>query len=284
MIKVNDKVIQYNTFPDNTLNIKGDSEIVCTNDSTVVISWHYNNDSEFMAVYFLTKYYQELGVKVILYLPYVPNARMDRAEENGDIFTMKYFGELINSLNFHRVFMLDVHSSVTNACIKNSVELSSDDLMQEAIRSIAEEEKCEPIVFFPDKGAMRRYSKHIHIPFGHGEKNRDWNSGKILGYDVVDLSPEQIKGKNIIIRDDICSKGGTFYYAAKRLKELGANNIYLFVTHCENNVHYGQFGELKVSLLDTGLIKHIFTTDSIYNLPASDMITVYNVNLSYYVY
>ena len=65
-----------------------------------------------------------------------------------------------------------------------------------------------------------------------------------------------IKGKNILIIDDICSKGGTFYYAAKELKEAGAANIYLYVTHCENTIHEGE-------LLNSDLIKHIYTTDSI---------------------
>ena len=61
---------------------------------------------------------------------------------------------------------------------------------------------------------------------------------------------------NILIIDDICSKGGTFYHSAKRLKEAGAANIYLYITHCENTIHEGE-------LLNSDLIKHIYTTDSI---------------------
>ena len=53
-------------------------------------------------------------------------------------------------------------------------------------------------------------------------------TGKILSLDVVG-STELIKGSNILIVDDICSKGGTFYFSAKKLKELGAKNIYLYM-------------------------------------------------------
>ena len=62
---------------------------------------------------------------------------------------------------------------------------------------------------------------------------------------------------NVLIVDDICSKGGTFYHSAKKLKELGAKNIYLYVSHCENTI-------LEGDLLTSGLIEKVFTTDSIF--------------------
>lgn len=68
---------------------------------------------------------------------------------------------------------------------------------------------------------------------------------------------DQIKDRDVLIIDDICSKGGTFYHSAKKLKELGANKIYLYVSHCENTIYSGEL------LKDNGLIEKIFTTDSI---------------------
>ena len=62
---------------------------------------------------------------------------------------------------------------------------------------------------------------------------------------------------DVLIVDDICSKGGTFYHSAKKLKELGADNIYLYITHCENSILEGE-------LINSGLIKEIYTTDTIF--------------------
>jgi ribose-phosphate pyrophosphokinase len=67
-----------------------------------------------------------------------------------------------------------------------------------------------------------------------------------------------IAGRNVLIVDDICSKGGTFYHSAKRLKEAGAANIYLYITHCEQTIFEGEL------LKDDSLIKHIFTTNTIF--------------------
>ncbi|MBR5604245.1 MAG: hypothetical protein IKW51_08550 [Bacteroidales bacterium] len=277
MIKVNNNVVKLDKFPDGTYNIKGDPTLV---DDVVVISWHYHDDAEFMAVAFLTKYYQAHGNEVVLYLPYVPNARMDRIENADDIFTMKYFGEMINSLNFSKVFVMDVHSSVAIAVIKNC-QIIRNEMANAVINKIVEIEDEVPLVFFPDEGAMKRYSKNLIIRYAFGMKNRDWFTGKITGYEVIGINADDINGKNILIWDDICSKGGTFYHAAKKLKEMGANNIYLMVTHCENNIHKGEFGDENVNLLATGLIKRVFTTDSIYTLGSSEIVTVGNLCLEY---
>lgn len=276
MIKVNNKMVKLDKFPDGTFNIKGDPSLC---DGTVLISWHYHDDAEFMAVAFLTKYYQARGNEVVLYLPYVPNARMDRIEDAHDIFTMKYFGEMINSLNFAKVFVMDVHSSVAVAVIKNC-QILHNEMVNDVIRYIVSMEDGNiPLVFFPDEGAMKRYSKGLRIPFAFGMKKRDWSNGQILGYEVHGVTEEDIKGMNVLIWDDICSKGGTFYHAAKKLKEMGAANIYLMVSHCENNIHKGEFGEEKVNLLATGLVKKVFTTDSIYSLGDSEMVMVGKVGL-----
>lgn len=52
-------------------------------------------------------------------------------------------------------------------------------------------------------------------------------------------------------------RGGRFLHSARKLKELGANKIYLYITHCENTILEGE-------LLTSGLIEKVYTTDSIF--------------------
>ena len=61
----------------------------------------------------------------------------------------------------------------------------------------------------------------------------------------------------VLIVDDICSRGGTFYHSAKALKNLGAGEIYLYVSHCENSI-------LEGDLLTSNLVEKVFTTNSIF--------------------
>lgn len=279
MIKVNNKTVPIKRFPDGTVNVKGNPTL---NHGTVLISWYYENDAEFMAVAFLTKYYQAHGNQVDLYMPYVPNARMDRVESAEDVFSMKYFGDMINSLNFQTVYVTDVHSSVAIAVIKNVRIIQIDAIVNHVTNMITEATGEDVLLFFPDEGAMKRYSKETNRPFAFGMKKRDWQTGKILGLDVLGMTADEIKGKNFLIRDDICSKGGTFYYAAKKLKELGANKIFLYATHCEKNILSGEFGEDKKNLLDTGLIEFVYTTNSIGCVPTNHkMIGVIGIDVGF---
>ena len=92
------------TFPDGTLNLNGMDLTGCTR-----IEWYYDNDAELFTLICLAKKCAEHNCRPILYMPYVPNARMDRVKKESDTFTLKYFCDIINSLNFLSVMVLDVH-------------------------------------------------------------------------------------------------------------------------------------------------------------------------------
>ena len=116
MIQYNDKAVDLNHFPDGTLLMK---ETV-TKQEGAVIRWNFENNEEMVAVYFLTRHLQAKGVKrMVLELPYIPNARQDRVKKPEDVFTLKYFAEFVNSLGFAEVAVLDPHSYVSEALFDN---------------------------------------------------------------------------------------------------------------------------------------------------------------------
>lgn len=251
MIRLNGKIIEQNNFPDGTLLMK------CNPDKYAVstITWQYESDAELFALYSLKKHLDCVvpGWNDYLYIPYIPNARQDRVKTHEDIFTLKYFAEIINSLKFKKVYAIDPHSSVSEALINNIEVVSPQDFIRHALENI---NTNDILMFYPDEGAMKRYSGLISKPYAFGIKKRNWESGKIEGLDVAG-AVDQIAGKDILIVDDICSRGGTFYHSAKKLKELGANKIYLYITHCENTILDGE-------LLTSGLIEKVYTTNSIF--------------------
>ena len=266
MIKINGNVIDIGSFPDGSILIKELGPI----GSSATIKWRFENDREFLALMYLVKHYRAHGVdNVHLDMPYIPNARQDRVKSSSDLFTLKYFAELLNALKFDRVTVLDPHSSVSEALIDNlRVESAKryihDVLDKLPIRmwevdspsSFERLKKFSLTMFYPDEGAMKRYAGMVNLPYAFGIKKRNWETGVIEGLDVAG-AVDQIVGRDILIVDDICSRGGTFYHSAKKLKELGAKDIYLYVSHCENTI-------LEGDLLKGDLIKKVFTTDSIF--------------------
>lgn len=271
MIRINGRNIAIDSFPDKSMFIKESIDNTAIIDKRAKFQWFYENDSELVALIYLVGHYRAHGVKEIsLWMPYIPNARMDRVKAEHDVFTLKYFSGVINSLGFEEVEVLDPHSNVSEGLIDNIRVRNPKKYIEMAIELISKYENDKPSMFYPDEGAGKRYSGLISAPYSFGIKKRDWSTGDILGLDVA-VDVESINGKNILIVDDICSKGGTFYHSAKKLKELGAKNIYLYVTHCEDSIEQGQ-------LLTSGLIKHIYTTNSICKVE-NDMITRFDLNI-----
>ena len=259
MIKVDGYIIEQNQFPDNSLLVKTKS--LRSPGDIINIVWHYENDAELFTLICLRKHY--CPQKAILTMYYCPHARMDRVKIDNDVFTLKYFAEVINNLNFDKVNILDPHSSVCAALINNVVALNPKRYIESAIFGALN--SChfnwntvgdELLMFYPDEGAMKRYSEIIPLPYAFGIKKRDWETGQIQGLDVAG-SVHKIEDSKILIIDDICSRGGTFYHSAKKLKELGAKEIYLYVSHCENTILEGE-------LLTSGLIEKVYTTNSIF--------------------
>lgn len=245
-------------YPDNTLLLK----LPYTRNSAR-IQWRYESSEEMVAILFLTKALQTRG-GVELDMPYIPNARMDRVKHPEDVFTLKYFCEFINSLGFTKVTVLDPHSGVSEALLNNLV-VDTEKLHGSLVLTMR---KCDPdYVFFPDEGAAKRYSESADRPYFFANKKREWQTGKITGLELcMNGVPNPLCGKSVLIIDDICSKGGTFFHAAKALKAAGAGDIYLYVTHCENSIHDGE-------LINSGLLKRIYTTPSILTKP-HDLIEV----------
>ena len=256
MIKLNNKPVTQEHFLDNSLRIE--CEAILDFDlswmgmipSAKKITWHYENDAELFTIICIRKHFA--NEDMILEMPYCPHARMDRVKNKNEFFTLKYFADVINSLNFSEVRIYDPHSNVCTALINN---VSVTYPVNEVNKVLKEINSDNIVAFYPDEGAMKRSTDYLSGAYAFGIKKRDWNTGKILGLEL--MNKEVVKDRDVLIIDDICSRGGTFYHSAKALKEAGAKEIYLYITHCENTILEGE-------LLTSGLIKKVYTTNSIF--------------------
>lgn len=258
MLKLNGQQISIDHFPDQTLMLKN---LSATGDT---IHWHFENNEELVALYFLASHLKDKGKAPLhLIMKYIPNARQDRTQTDTDVFTLKHFAKLINSLGFDSVSVLDAHSHVALSLIERIKELPVKPYIEEAIRVCGIDHKKD-MLFYPDEGSQKRYSDMIEFPNAYGQKKRNWEDGRITGLDVMGELPAA--PFNVLIVDDICSFGGTFLHAAKKLKDLGADKVFLYVTHCENSILQGE-------LIQSGLLQHIYTTDSLLT-QTSPLITI----------
>ena len=267
MISVNMQAVDIRHFPDKTqlLNIDSNSSENCLN-----FTWYYENDEELVTLMFLVKHFDDVcpGKDKLLYMPYAPNSRQDRTKHREEVFTLKYFCEIINSLNFKQVTILDPHSNVTPALLDRVVVKSPGDIIFDVVDRLGL--TVHDYVYFPDEGAYKRYSDlfpaHKNILIGH--KVRVWETGQIKDLRITTpegYEPDEFHSmsRNVIMIDDIISYGGTLAYSADKLKGFGFEHIYAYATHTENSILDPEKGTL-LKRLENGTVDHIYTTCSTY--------------------
>lgn len=202
----------------------------------------FKDNRDITAVLFARQYLLEVApeAKCNLIMKYCPYERMDR-EINDQLFSMKYFAEIIAKFNFKNIFILDPHSEVCVEQLENQgldvhiIDLES--YIFDVVRKFNPDYIC-----YPDKGANAKYPKllnNIDIPYFYGDKKRDLaDKGKIIGYELVN-APD-LKDKKVLIIDDICCLGGTAYNAATEMKKLGAKEVAFYISHCEDGIFAGK--------------------------------------------
>ncbi|GKX67111.1 ribose-phosphate pyrophosphokinase [Inconstantimicrobium mannanitabidum] len=253
MISLNDKKVEIIKFPNgeslinsNTLNMQENNEI----------KLKFENDEDLTHLMFLKSHLDEFRLKASLIFTYMPYSRMDRTE-GMTVFTLKYLCKLINNLDFQQVVIYEPHSEV---CVALLDRVKVINMSAEITKSLLEEFKSakeEVYLIYPDAGAAKRYGKQIHYEnILTATKERDFKTGNIKKLELNGTVSK--KGFKAIIVDDLCSKGGTFILTAEKLKEIGASEVYLVVTHCENTIFEGE-------ILKNDLIKKVYTTNSILN-------------------
>lgn len=243
-------------FPDGTLRMRLREYSYFDKEEPVRIQWLYDDDAELFALCALVDNLRDYGcTSITLEMPYIPHARMDKIYDEDDIFTLKSFAKIINGLQFDKVIVNDAHSDVAKSLIDRLFNRNCWKQVTDSIAKIPDVNPEEVVLCFADEGAQKRYGddfrsskKCFVVKKRHLENDRVTSVRLELDTDVT--------GKTVLIVDDICDYGTNFCEAAKTLLDAGAKEVYLYVTHCEDNI-------LKGNLLKSGLIKKVFTTNSI---------------------
>lgn len=249
MLYINNTKFNVGFYPvgEQLLELSNDNIESLKYNDFINIRWHYENDSEFMTLWFLTKKLKELYPSKTLNrlnIPYFPYARMDRIKKDSQFFSLKYTADFINDLGFARVIVYDAHSDVLLDLVKNVENRSFIEGIVEDIIHDNNLEYKDCLICFPDKTALKRYGNLKSMFFGsiYIEKTRDFDTGKITGFElsVLDGDKSYFEGKSVIIVDDICSYGGTFIGAIEEIKKYFNNeDFYLAVAHLEDSFNLG---------------------------------------------
>lgn len=206
---------------------------------SVVITARIRNSQQFVQLLMATNVLKRKFNEIHLLLPYFPYARQDRVTSSQESFSLKVAADIINSQGYKTVTVLDPHSDVLTALIDHVRPIRPDVWIKNVIGN--------SMVIFPDAGALKRYHDLDFAEYAVAYKFRNPKDGKIT---FGGLSQSEVNSTCYIL-DDICDGGYTFSLLSSVLRDRGASEVNLVVSH----------GIFSQGPLVPG-IDHIFTTDS----------------------
>jgi ribose-phosphate pyrophosphokinase len=165
--------------------------------------------------------------KVTAVIPYFGYARQDRKDQPRVSITAKLVANLMTTAGVDRVITMDLHAPQ----IQGFFDIPVDHLYSSAVYiSFFLKRKMQDLtVVSPDVGGIkmaRAFAKRLGGDLILIDKRRP----KPNQAEVLNIIGE-VKGRNILIVDDLIDTGGTFCAAAAALRKAGAREIYGACTH-----------------------------------------------------
>jgi ribose-phosphate pyrophosphokinase len=241
-------------FPDGDIYLKYNIKV---KGKTIVIvnSFQPNSDESLFKVVFAAETAKQLGAKkVILVAPYLAYMRQDKMFNYGECISSKVMAKLLNN-SFDKIITIDPHlhrfKSMKDIFKISTKRLTANTVIADFIRKKIK----NPVIIGPDWESYQWaeiIAKSIGCDVTVFRKKR--YSSRHVKEEMI--KQVEIKGKNVVIIDDIISTGHTIIEAAKKIKKLGAKTITSICVH-------GLFVENAVRKLKKARINNIFSTNCI---------------------
>ncbi|MBI4972034.1 MAG: ribose-phosphate pyrophosphokinase [Candidatus Omnitrophica bacterium] len=190
--------------------------------------------------------------RVTAVLPYYGYARQDRKDRPRVPITAKLVANLITTAKADRVLTMDLHAGQ----IQGFFDIPVDHLysINVLVDYFKKKKIKDLIVVSPDVGGIkmaRAYSKALNVPFAIVDKQRE-SDRQTRVMNIIG----NVRGKNVVIVDDLVSTAGSLVEAANALKEQGVKDIYAAIVH---PVLAGP----AIERLQGSVIRELVVTDSI---------------------
>ncbi|HSJ02794.1 MAG: ribose-phosphate diphosphokinase [Verrucomicrobium sp.] len=190
--------------------------------------------------------------RITAVLPFFGYARQDRKDRPRVPITAKLVANLLVAAGVNRVLTMDLHAGQ----IQGFFDIPVDHLYASPvlIKAIRERGLEDIVVVSPDVGGLKMchaYAKALGAPFAIVAKNRI-SADEVEALNVIG----DVKGRNVLLVDDLTESAGTLTAAARLLAEKGAKNIYAGVSHAV-------LSEKGHERLKNSPIIELFSTDSV---------------------
>jgi len=193
------------------------------------------------------------AAEITAVIPYFGYARQDRKDRPRVSITSKLVANLLEAAGVNRVVCVDLHSDQ----IQGFFNIPVDNLYSSyCLIPTLEKIKNNLVVVSPDVGGTTRaraYASRLKVPLGIIDKRRDpFVPNKAKAMNVIG----DVKGKKVVIVDDMIDTAGTLVEAVQALIKAGATSVYCAAAH-------PVFSNDAVERIETSDLEKVFVTDTI---------------------
>ena len=171
---------------------------------------------------------RKVSSKIYAIIPYMGYARQDRQFLSGEVVTMSIVARMLKSAGAKKIVVVDIHSKIALNHFKIPKENIS--AIPELAKYFKRMKLTDALVVSPDMGGAlraKRFASLINTDFIALKKSRNRNTGKV----VIQSSKVDVRGKDLILVDDIISTGGSIVKAAQFLKRQKCKRVFVACTH-----------------------------------------------------
>jgi len=248
------------------------------------------NDNLMELLIMIDAYKRASAGRITAVIPYFGYARQDRKAKARDPISAKLVANLIEKAGADRVLTMDLHV----AQIQGFFDIPVDNLAGAPVFSrvfheeYTEEELAEKVVVSPDVGSVARcrdFAKRLNAGLAIVDKRRE----KANQSEVMNIIGD-VRGKDVIMFDDMVDTAGSLTGAAKAIVELGgAKSVTACASHgvlsgpaleriensyldrvllldtipFEDGAAGGKIRQISVAKIFAEAIRRIYTEDSI---------------------
>jgi ribose-phosphate pyrophosphokinase len=223
-------------------------------------------DEHIMELLLMTDALERLGARhVNAVIPWFGYSLQDKAFRPGEPLSAKVVANLVSNAYVKRTFLLDTHNTSIvgffSVPTHHSIALP---LFIDYAKNTFNLENT--VVASPDFGGLKRaftFAEKLGVDWVNIDKRRNPKTNEIVDMELHG----DVRGKTVLVYDDVIVSGGTVVEAAEVIKNAGAAQVFFLVTH-------GLFTGDAFTKLMNDAIDGIVVTNSIHHETVPSKVTV----------
>ena len=220
--------LEHKTFPDGESYFRY-VDSVENEDVVIFQGTHPPQDKHILQLCLLSSGAKDLGASsVVAVIPYLAYAKQDKRFKEGEVVSIDAVLNILKQSGVDKILTVNIHAPWI--IDRSPVPIENLDAIGILASYITQMNLENPIILAPGKKGEEMSAaaaKVLNADYGTIKTKRDINTGAV----EVSLEDVNVKGRDVIVVDDMISTGGTIVKSVNALKSAGARRILVGCVH-----------------------------------------------------